>query len=351
MKVRAEELKKAIIEILEGFNAPLEEAALVAEGMVFADLRGVDTHGVHFLTLVADRLDAGMIRIPTQLEVVRDEGATALIDGGDGLGHTAAHRGMEMSIEKARQFGVGAVTVCHTNNVGSLAFYTMQAAKEGLIGVISTNGAPAMAPWGGMEPFFGTNPLSIAVPAGLEGPVVLDMSSSVVARGKIRRAERMQEQIPLGWALDKSGMATTDPGGAMKGTLLPIGGPKGYGLAFMIDILAGMLSGSQYGPAVKTFHQPLGPTGVGVFTMAIDIERFMPLLQFQALMQAYASSIRASKKAEGVERIFLPGEIEAEKESRSRVEGVSLTPAVFARLNGFLENMKSNLRLNEVQAS
>jgi len=351
MQIPPERLKKAVVEILRGFNAAEDEAQLVAESMVFADMRGVDTHGVHFLTLVADRVKAGMIRIPTPIAVISDDGATGLIDGGDGLGQVAASRAMAMSIRKARQFGVGTVLVRNANNVGSLAFYTIRAAREGLVGIISSNAAPAISPWGGTEPFFGTNPLSIAVPDDSDVPVVLDMSASVVARGKIRRAERMKEPIPPGWATDETGTPTTDPAAAMKGTLLPIGGPKGYGLALMFDVIAGLLSGSNFGPAVKTFHQPLGPTGVGVFTMAIDIERFMPLDRFRELMRAHAASIRGSKKAEGVERIFLPGEIEAEREAKSRAEGVALNPQVVDRLNQLLGEVNSGLRLKEESES
>jgi len=347
MRIRPEKLKEAVAGILRGFNAAEDEAQLVAESMVFADMRGVDTHGVHFLTLVADRVRAGMIRIPTPIAVISDDGATGLIDGGDGLGQVAACRAMAMSIRKARQFGVGTVLVRNTNNVGSLAFYTIQAAREGMAGIISSNAAPAISPWGGIEPFFGTNPLSIAVPDDSDAPVVLDMSASVVARGKIRRAERMKEPIPLGWATDETGTPTTDPAAAMKGTLLPIGGPKGYGLALMFDVLTGLLSGSHFGPAVKTFHQPLGPTGVGVFTMAIDIKRFMPLELFRGLIRAHIASIRESKKAKGVERIFLPGEIESEKEAKSRAEGVTLNAPVVDRLNQLLGEVKSELRLKE----
>ncbi len=346
MNIRPEKLKQVIVEILRGFGASEAEAEIVAESMVFADMRGIDTHGVHFLTLVADRVKAGMIRIPTPLAVLRDEGATGLIDGGDGLGQVTACRAMEMSIKKARQFGVGTVLARNANNIGSLAFYTLLAARNGMVGIVSTNGAPSIAPWGGTEPFFGTNPISIAAPVDSGDPVVLDMSASVVARGKIRKAERMKETIPLGWATDETGTPTTDPAAAMKGTLLPIGGPKGYGMAFMVDVMAGLLSGSRFGPAVKTFHQPLGPTGVGIVTMAIDIGRFMPIEQFKGLIQAHTAAIRTSRKAQGVERIYLPGEIEAEKEKKSRAEGISLNAAVTERLRQLLEEGKSNLRLS-----
>jgi LDH2 family malate/lactate/ureidoglycolate dehydrogenase len=347
MKITPKELKAVAYEILRGFQATEEEAQLVAESLVRADMRGIDTHGVHFLTLLASRIDARMIHIPTRIEVVKDEDATALIDGGDGLGQVAAFRAMELSIHKARLFGVGTVLARNTNNVGILAFYADHAARQGMVGMAMSNAAPAMTPWGGTEPFFGTNPLSIAVPSGSDDPVVLDMSSSVVARGKIRRAERLNEAIPLGWALDATGAPTTDPAAAMKGTLLPIGGPKGYGLALMIDVLTGMLSGSKYGPHVKTFHQPVGPTGIGVCMVAIDIERFMPRDQFNSLMQGYLTLIKVSKKAQGTSRIYLPGEIELEREKQSLAEGIDLSAEVVGKLNQLLEMVKSPLRVSE----
>jgi LDH2 family malate/lactate/ureidoglycolate dehydrogenase len=167
----------------------------------------------------------------------------------------------------------------------------------------------------------------------------------MVARGKIRRAARLKETIPEGWAFDETGTPTTDPAEALKGTLMPIGGPKGYGLALMIDVLAGMLSGSQYGPAIRTFHQLEGPTGVGAFTLAVDIERFMPLGQFTALFRDYLASIKSSRRAKGVFRIFLPGEIEYEKEQRSLKEGIEVNPATAGKLNALLEKFKSPHRL------
>jgi len=347
MRVKPDRLKKIATEILEGLGASAEEATLVSESLVRADTRGIDTHGVHFLTLLANRVESGMIQIPTNLQIVRDEAATALVDGRNGLGQVAAHRAMEIAIQKARQFGVGTVLVRNTNHIGILAFYTSMAAEQGMVGMVMSNSAPSMPPWGGTEPFFGTNPLSIAVPGDSEGPVILDMSSSVVARGKIRLARRKKETIPLGWALDEKGRPTTDPVAALKGTLLPIGGPKGYGLALMIDVLAGLLSGSQYGPHVKTFHEPLGPTGIGVFFMAMDIERFMPLDEFRKLMASYAGSIKKIKKAKDVSRIYLPGEIELEKEKNSLAEGIELNDSIVGSLNQLLEKVKSPLRLRE----
>jgi len=347
MKISSDKLGETIFHLLKHWQATDEEAALVRDCLLRAEMRGIDTHGVYFLKLLSERIDARMIRVPTVLHVVREDETTALLDGGNGLGQVAAHRAMSLAIQKARQFGTGLVLVRNTNHIGILAFYSVMAAQQGMVGVVLCNSAPSMSPWGGAEPFFGTNPLSIAIPGEGSDPIVLDMSSSIVARGKIRRAQRMKEPIPLGWALDENGQPTTDPDAALKGTLLPIGGPKGYGLAFMIDILTGMLSGSHYGPAVRSFHELSGPTGIGVLTLALDIERFMPLAQFKERLASYTGSLRKVRRAKGVSRIYLPGEIELEKEKKSLEEGIELSDSTVRSLNQLLEKAKSPLRLEE----
>ncbi len=346
MKIQPDKLKEATIHILKALKATDEEASVVADSLVQADMRGIDTHGVNLLTTLFERVEVGMLHIPTNLRVLNDSEATALIDGANGLGQVAVHRAMMLSLEKAKKFGLGCSLVRNTNNIGILSFYTLLAAREGMIGIVMSNAAPAMSPWGGAEAFFGTNPLSVAIPGNVDDPaIVLDMSSSVVARGKIRRASRLKEQIPEGWAFDETGASTTDADKALKGTLSPIGGPKGYGLAMIIDILAGLLSGSKYGSQVVTFHQLMGPTGVGVFTLAIDIGRFMDRQQFQGLIQSYFTAVKTSKKADGVSRIYLPGEIESEKEKMSMKEGVEIGEGVLKNLNLLLEKAQSPIRL------
>jgi LDH2 family malate/lactate/ureidoglycolate dehydrogenase len=221
------------------------------------------------------------------------------------------------------------------------------AADEGLVGFCMCNGAASMAPSGGAEPFFGTNPFSVAAPGGDGTPVVLDMSTSIVARGMIRRALRLKERIPLGWALDTGGNPTDDPQAAMGGTLLPIAGPKGYGMALFIDLVSGLLSGSKYSRDVKTFHKPEGPTGVGVTTLAIDIARFMPLDRFRTLLGEYSRSIRGSAKARDTARIYLPGEIEAERELASAKKGIEIDAPVCESLDKLLEKAGLPMRLKD----
>lgn len=337
-------LKEVVITVLKGLGAGEDEAPIVAESLVRAEMRGTDTHGLPYLKLLVERVEARMVLLPTRVTILKEDGATALLDGGNGIGQFAGWKAMGMSIQQARKFGIGLTLVRQTNNLGFLAFYTLHAASQGFVGITMGNANAAISPWGGAEAFFGTNPISIAVP-GYPEPVALDMSSSLVARGKIRRAQRLGEKIPLGWALDESGMPTEDPGAALKGTLVPIGGPKGYGLAFMVDVLAGMLSGAAFGQTIKSFHQLTGPTEVGALTLAINVERFMPVAQFGELMNGYAASIRGSRKAKGTARIYLPGEIEAEKERTSGERGIELRPASIELVNQILEKLQRPERL------
>jgi len=342
--VTPERLREAVIEVLKGFGAADAEAPIVADSLVRAEMRGTDTHGLPYLKLLVERVEAKMVSLPTRITVLKDDGATALLDGGNGIGQVAGWQAMELSVRKAREHGIGLTLIRNTNNLGFLAFYTLHAAEQGFVGITMGNANAAISPWGGAEAFFGTNPLSIAVPGNPE-PVALDMSSSVVARGKVRKAQRLGEKIPLGWALDESGVPTDDPGAALKGTLLPIGGPKGYGLALMVDVLAGMLSGAAFGKDIKSFHQLTGPTEVGALMLAIDIERFMPVAQFRNLMKGYVEAIRGSRKAKGTIRIYLPGEIESEKEMTSGERGIELKPASVELLVQLLEKVKSPMRI------
>jgi len=343
----AADLETAITEYLQAVGAESHEARQVADVLLQADMRGIRTHGCVYLPIIAERIKHGLINLPTRLKRITDDKATAVIDGSNGLGQVAAAEAMKLCIHKAGEAGVAVVLVRNTNNIGFLGYYSAMAAAGGMIGICLTNAAAAMAPWGGAEPLFGTNPLSVAVPLAGSDPIVLDMSSSVVARGKIRNAQRQDQKIPEGWALDAAGVSTTDPAEALKGTVLPIAGPKGYGLALVVDILCGLLSGSKYGRDILTFHEPQGPTGVGAALMAIDIARFMPLDRFKALAADYARVIRDSKKASGVARIFLPGEIEAEKEMLSRTQGIEVDSKLVEKINLLLKEKGLSFRIEE----
>lgn len=346
MKISHSHLKEVSRNILQAIGAAEGEVDVVSRSLLMADLRGIHTHGINFLPKVVSRVENGVMQIPTELEIISDEGSATHIDGHNGFGQVAAERGMRYAIEHGKKHGIGLSLIRNTNHIGLLAFYSLMAAEEGMVGFVMTNSAPCMAPWGGAEPFFGTNPFSVAAPSGEEYPIILDMSTSLVARGKIRRAVRLDKEIPEDWALDAEGKKTTDPVKALEGTLLPMGGPKGYGMAFFIDLICGLLSGSRFSRDILTFHKPLGPTGVGTMVVAIDIERFMDMSTFSRLVKDHADAIRSSKKAEGTERVFLPGEIELEAERRGIREGVEVDEPTIKELNTLLEKYEIALRMD-----
>ncbi len=345
MRIKPDELKQAAIEILTGLGENEEKSRLVADSLVKADMRGITTHGTYLLVPLKERTEAEMMNIPTELSVVNDEGAITHLDGGNGIGLIAAREAMERSVEKAKKYGIGFSLLRNTNTVGFLGYYTNQIANEGMVGFAGTNAAPAMAPFGGAESFFGTNPMSYAIPTGQERPIVLDMSSTIVARGKIRQAARNNEDIPEEWAFDADGENTTNPEEALEGCLLPVCGPKGSGLAMIVDILAGLISGSKYAPYVKSFHDLEGETGVGFYCIAIDIEKFQDRDKFNSLMANYIETFRNIKKVKSVSEIYLPGEIEFMKEDESAKKGVEINENVIEKLNDILAYVGSTLSL------
>jgi LDH2 family malate/lactate/ureidoglycolate dehydrogenase len=268
-----------------------------------------------------------------------------VVDGGDGLGAVAGILAVKIVLQKAKQYGIASVLIRNTNNIGALACYTEGIAKEGMVAIMSCNAAPAMAPWGGAEAFLGTNPFAIGIYTGHDMVFSADMASSVVARGKIRKAARNGESIPDNWATDNEGNFTTDPNAALKGALLPMSGPKGSAIALAVDIISGMLSGAQYAPNLKSFHTPEGATGVGASLIVLDISRFMELGVFQKHMESYIESIKDMKKAKGFDEIFIPGEIEYNKEQKSYKEGIELDEKAAEAIDSLLEAIGSEKRL------
>src|SRR5918998_2573073 len=233
--------------LLTAHGLPDDDAEIVAECLVKADLRGVDTHGIMRLPGYLDRLRRGLINARPHLEAKRVTPVAALIDGQDGFGFVVATRAMSAAIAVAAAYGIGIVAVRRSTHFGMAAQYVLQAIEAGYLSLVFTNASPSMPPWGGREALLGTSPFAAGAPGGREAPFVLDMSPAVAARGKIRRAERRGERIPEGYALDAEGRPTTDPVKALQGVVLPIGGPKGSGIAMLMDIFGGVISGASFG--------------------------------------------------------------------------------------------------------
>lgn len=333
MKVSADELKQRIYDLLLSVGETKENADIASYYMMLCDARGVTTHGSHMMNPICDRRGVGQLNFPTKLETVFDSGAALMIDGNDGLGQVAANYACKIAAERAKKYGVSNVMIRNTNNVGALGPYVEGLAREGLIALMCCNASPAMAPWGGMEQFTGTQPFAVGIYTGTDMVFSADMATSMVARGKIRKALREGKEIPENWALDKDGNPTTDPASAIEGILLPMGGPKGSAMALAIDIVAGMLTGSNYAPNVRAIHYPEGQAGIGVSIIVLDIAHYMDLTLFSKKIQAYMADIQNMKKAKGFDRIFVPGEIEQTKIKDSLSYGIELTELAVSAFN------------------
>lgn len=323
-------LAKFCVTVLEKAGVPGENAAMVADSLLAANLRGVDTHGVTRLPIYVDRLLAGLTNGRTQGAIVSEAGSTAVYDGQDGLGQVVGTKGMQLAIKKAESQGVGMVALRNSTHFGTAAYYAMMALPHDMIGLSLTNSPSLMVPWGGKRPFFGTNPLAIAVPAGEEQPFVFDMATSVVARGAIILAAKKGDPIPPTWAVNAEGEPTTDAKVANEeGALLPLGGHKGFGLAMAIEVMVATLAGGPFGPHIgELYNNPTRAQGVGHFFGAIRIDNFRPAREFKADMDAMIREVKAQPRAKGVEKIMVAGEPEYNTEQDRRKKGVPLSDAV-----------------------
>ena len=328
--VNVDELRTRVAGIFERLDVPAEDAGIVSHHLVEADLRGVHSHGVIRVPTYVTALRAGKINPKPNLEVVEDHGGQVVMDGDSGLGQLTAFRANELAIQRGKEHGIAAVALRSSNHCGAMAYYAIRAREQGLIGLAITNAGMNMTPTGGRAKIIGNNPFAMAVPTTREWPMVLDMATSVVAGGKLDVARSKGESIPLGWARDKDGNPTTDPVAARAGSLEPLGGPKGYGMALMLDVLAGVLSGGRFGGMLGV-DPDLG--GMAQFFMTIDVTRFMPMEQFKARMDELIDQIHESPKAPGVNKIYVAGEIEYGLQSARERDGVPIEESVLADLD------------------
>jgi len=337
--VPAPVLKAFIVSVFDRWGTPPAIADLTADLMVRTDLRGVDSHGVGMLPTYLRWHRLGWIVPSAEPKIVRDEGTTAVVDGQQAFGHYTSTLAMELAIAKARAHGVGFVTCRNSNHYGAAANYSMMALTHDMIGLSMTNSGPAVVPTYGRQAMLGTNPISVAAPAGRHFPFVLDMATSTVAIGKLSVARRWGKAIPAGWALDDEGQPTTDANVAYETRLLTplgatrdLGGHKGYGLAVMVDILSGVLAGAGFADVRRRREPEPTRADIGHFFGAIDIARFRDLAAFKADMDDLLQALKDSRKAEGQDRIYVAGEPESECEQRRRRDGIPLAPGLVAHL-------------------
>lgn len=346
-KYNYSKLKEFSEVILKKLGLKDEEAGIISDILIAADLRGISSHGIARLPIYAKRIELGLINPKSKIKILKENQTSALIDADNGMGHIAAYKAMSLCIEKAKIIGMASVAVKNSNHFGINAYYTMMATKENLIGMAFTNTSPLMAPFGGRERLLGSNPLSIAIPSGKEPDIVIDMATSVAARGKLEVAVRKGEGIPIDWAIDKEGRSTTDPKQGLLGALLPFGGPKGYGLAIFVDIVSGILTESSFGPHCGSLFEDLDcPQNIGHFFIAINVKNFLDIDNFQEKMDSMIENIKNSKKAAGFDRIYMPGEIEHKKNAELLLKGITLNKNVINELNGLAKHLGISIHLD-----
>lgn len=361
-RISVDTIERFIRDVFVGLGVPEADARVSAEVLITSDLRGIESHGVGRLKYYYDRIRSGRHQTQTDMEVVKETETTALVDGHHGMGHVISRRCMQMAIDKARRYGLGAVSVRNGTHFGIAGYYPLMAAKEGMIGFAVTNARPSIAPTFGTEPMLGTNPVAFAAPTDLPYPFCLDMATSICQRGKIEVAARAEKPVPEGWVVDPESRPLTDPTSIIKrfgnaaAALLPLGGAgdefagyKGYGLATMVEILSASLAGGKFmkdltGIALDGSPQPYR---VGHFFLAIDVEHFVPLAVFSRITGQILRDLQDSRKAPGHDRIYVAGEKEYALEKDRRERGIPVNP----NLKSELAAMRDELHVEGYEAT
>jgi L-2-hydroxycarboxylate dehydrogenase (NAD+) len=348
-RIPAAQVRRFINAAMERLGLPAEDAHCVADLMTQAELQGSDGHGVIRLVPYARRIRAGGVNVRPHIRIVKEKAGMALLDGDNGMGHLVMAKAAHIAIAKARQCGVAWVGARSSNHAGPASLYARMALAHDMIGLyFAVGNANHLPPWGGLETLLSTNPIAVAVPAGQEPPVVLDMATTVAAYGKVKAKAQRGEAMPEGWMIDREGRPLTDPKRAEEGFLLPIGGYKGYGLAVIIGLLAGTLNGAAMGREVIDFnHDDSTPTNTGQAILVIDPDAFGDVQAFKERVDQLVRELRASERMPGVDRIRLPGEQSHEKRLANERDGLALP----ASLRSQLDQLASELAIAPLAAT
>ncbi len=331
--VPAETLTRLAEEILTALEVPLAKARLVAESLVAANLRGVDSHGVNLLPAYAEQLAAGNIDAAADGRVVSESQSCLLYDGQQGIGQYVADVCCHHAVRLASKQGLGMVVARRSNHFGAAAFWGQRISAAGMIGVVMTNSSPSVPPWQGKEGRLGSNPICVSIPSRGSGAWLLDMATSTVAMNKILRAAASgEETIPAGWALDSQGVPTTNAREALKGLLSPLGGYKGSGLAMLVEIFCAVLSGGPLGSQVGGLYLRERPMGTSQTYLAVEVSRFLPLEEFQTRMERLVRDVKSSSAAVGFTEVLVAGDPEQRAEEVRSRKGIPLDTQVWERL-------------------
>ncbi len=331
--VAAEKLETIARALLEGAGTPPADAALIARLSIAANLAGHDSHGIMLIPTYIDRVKKGHIVPDAPWQIVQETPTTTVVDGHWGFGYVVTERAMRHTIAKAKTQNVAATTVFRQGHIGRLASYPLMAAAEGMIAMITADSGRSpkhVAPFGGAQARLGTNPICFAVPSDLEGPLFFDMATSAAAAGKIGVAIARGKEVPSGWLIDAEGRPTNDPAQLRKGgALLPLGGAegyKGYGLAAMVEIFSGLLTGLGFGV------EPTGRHNDGCFIAVFNVAAFRDLGVFKREVTEFAAYLKATPPAAGFERVYYPGEVEFEREKERRAGGIPIEESTWEGL-------------------
>ncbi len=342
LRIKGPALESFIARAFEAVDVPPADAKVVATLMTRADVNGSEGHGIFRLPQYVRRIKAGAVNVRPNIGIEREAPAMAVVNGDNGMGHLVMSFATRLAIEKAKTTGVAWVGANWSNHAGPASLYAAMPLEHDMIGMyMAVGSANHLPPWGGLDMLLSTNPLAVAVPAGEEPPIVLDMATTVAAYGKVKTKAQRGEQMPVGWMMDRQGQPLTDPKRANEGFLLPIGEYKGYGLALIIGLLSGTLNRAAMGKDVVDFNaDDTTPTNTGHAIVAISLEAFGGVAEFKRSVDALVRDLRASKRLPGVERIWLPGEqSHAKRVERSR-DGVPVPPALLASLDQLADELK-----------
>jgi L-2-hydroxycarboxylate dehydrogenase (NAD+) len=341
-RVSAPALVAFITDAMTAVGLPRPDAAKVAELMVEADLVGADAHGVFRLPQYVRRIKAGGVNPRANINVRKTAPATAMVDGDNGMGHLVMQRVADTAIALAKENGVAWVGAHHSNHAGAAGVYAAMALPHDMVGIYGVvANANHMPPWGGAENLLSTNPIAVAVPAGEEAPVVLDIATTVVSYGTVKAHRLQNKPMPEGWMIDaRNGKPITDASQSEHGLLLPIGGHKGSGLALVIGLLAGTLNGAAFGRDVIDFNADDGSVcNTGHFMIALDVSRFLPIAAFKAEMDRQLRDLKSAKPLPGFDAVRLPGEQRRVRRAERSRDGVPVFPEVIAQLDKLAEEL------------
>lgn len=338
--IQTEDARGFITHIFSKLQMDPADARTAADDLILSNLWGIDSHGILRLPIYVERLLNGAIKARPDIRTVGGRGGFETMDGDSGLGFIVGHAAMDRAIALASDHGVAAVNVRNSNHFGAAGLYIKQATDAGLIAVSMTNVGPNLVVPGGAKPITGNNPMAFGVPTGFGFPLILDISMSSVAGGKLLLAKEKGEKIPFGWATDKKGKPTDDPATGFDGFLLPLGGHKGFGLSLMIDILCGVLSGGAFQFDLKSMYKnPEDPSNTGHFMLVIDPDAFLGKAAFLERMDAFSAAIKGSPMWDDTARMLIPGELEHERMQQRMTGGLPLPASLYTDLKAIAEKL------------